>query len=78
VAFEVLALDPLERVGEIDVAGARLQMDLVAITKTIGQAHLLDPAHVDSLDKAGDPFRHEVAWLTVNDSLNASELMASK
>jgi hypothetical protein len=39
VAFEAFALDPLERVGKIDVARARFQMDLVAIMLRARPAH---------------------------------------
>jgi hypothetical protein len=35
-------------------------MDLVAIAKTVGEAHLLDPAHIDCVDKAADPFGNEM------------------
>src|SRR5262249_754793 len=44
VAIEAFALDPLEHVSEIDITGTRLQMNFVAVTKTIGEAHLFDPA----------------------------------
>src|SRR5215813_10203749 len=45
--IEAFALDPLKHVSEIDIAGARLQMNFVAVTKTIGKAHLFDPAYVE-------------------------------
>src|SRR4029077_3131852 len=32
----------------------------MAIAKTIGQPHLLDPAHIDGIDKAGNPFGNEM------------------
>ena len=32
----------------------------MAIAKTIGQPHLLDPAHIDGVDKAGNPFGNEM------------------
>jgi len=32
----------------------------VAIAKTIGEAHLLDAAHIECVYKAGDPFRDEM------------------
>src|SRR5438034_11827024 len=35
-------------------------MDLVAIVKTIGQPYLLDPAHIDGVDKAGNPPGNEM------------------
>jgi hypothetical protein len=60
VAIEAFALDPLEHVSEIDIAGTRLQMNFVAVTKTIGKAHLFDPAHVERVDEAGDPRRYKM------------------
>jgi len=52
VAIEAFALDPLEHVSEIDIAGTRLQVNFVAVTKTIGKAHLFDPTHVESVRRS--------------------------
>jgi len=60
VAIEALALDPPEHVGEIDIARTRVQMDLVAVTKAIGEAHFFDPVDIEGVDKAGDPLRNEM------------------
>ena len=50
-------------VGEIDIAGTRLQMKLVAIAKAIGKAHLLNPAHINSVDEPRDSFRNEMRMI---------------
>src|SRR5258708_23883970 len=46
---EPFTLDPPEHIGKIEVAGAGLQMDFVAIAEAIRQPHLLDPAHLDRI-----------------------------
>ena len=35
-------------------------MNFVAVTKTIGKAHLFDPADVERVDEAGDPLPYEM------------------
>jgi hypothetical protein len=50
---EPFTLDPLEHIGKIEVAGAGLQMDLLAIAEAIRQPHVLDPALIDRIDNPG-------------------------
>ena len=60
MAGEPFALDPPEHIGKIEIAGARFQMNLLAVAEAIREPHLLDPVHIDRIDKPGHPFRNEV------------------
>jgi hypothetical protein len=63
VAGKALAFDPTEHVGEVEVARARLQMHLVAVAPAIGESDLLDPTHVEGIDKARHPFGNEMGMV---------------
>src|SRR5712671_7056028 len=60
VAAKARAFDPSEHVGEIDVALAGRQVHLVPVAEAVGEAHLLDPAHIERVDKSGDALRHQM------------------
>jgi hypothetical protein len=74
MAGEPFALDPPEHIGKIEVAGAGLQMNLMAVAEAIGEPHLLDPAHIDRIDKPGQPFRYEVRMVGRERKLECREL----
>src|SRR5258707_99236 len=60
VSAEAVAFDPSEHVAEIDVALAGRQVHLVPIAEAVGEAHLLDPADIERVDKSGDALRHQM------------------
>src|SRR5713226_5704099 len=60
---EAPALDPPEHVAEIEIPRAGLQMHLMAVAEAIGEPHFLDVGEVERIDKAGDPFGHEMGMV---------------
>ena len=60
VALEALALDAPEHVAEIEVAGARLQVHLVAVAEAVGEPHLGHLRHVERVHETRDALGHEV------------------
>jgi hypothetical protein len=74
VAGKACALDPLEHIREIEVAGARLQMDFVSVAEAISEPYFLDAAHVDRIDKADNPFRNEMRMVDGEGKLECRRL----
>ena len=54
MAGKPVALDPAERIDEIEIALARPEVSLVAVAKAIRQPDLLDAREIERFDKSGD------------------------